>query len=110
MPPPGVFFICFGNFFDRGTSVTHVDVLLYFFRSFARTHHPMMAPMPGLTDQQLQIVIDGAYGLPLDKRSPYLQRVWARLTLHGGRHVTDDDVTRAVQQALRGLVHQQPAA
>ena len=70
----------------------------------------MMAPMPGLTDQQLQIVIDGAYGLPLDKRSPYLQRVWARLTLHGGRHVTDDDVTRAVQQALRGLVHQQPAA
>ena len=58
--------------------------------------------MIALTDQQLQIVMHAARGLPIDKRDVFLQRIAA--ALQRPRHFDDGDVAAATQQALHGLV------
>ena len=60
-------------------------------------------PMLALTDAQLEIVMVAAGGLPAEKRSVFLERVAARLRLHGPRF-TDQDLGAAVQVALTGLI------
>jgi hypothetical protein len=62
----------------------------------------------GLSDRRLATVMDAARVLPIEKRSLFLERIAAALTLRG-RHVSDSDVASAVQRALQGLVHHQPA-
>jgi hypothetical protein len=59
-------------------------------------------PIFSLSDQQLRIVEVGAARVPVEKRSNFLQRVAARLTLTG--RFNDDDVALAVNSALTGLV------
>jgi hypothetical protein len=59
--------------------------------------------MLALNDRQLELVMSVAKGLePGEKRSLFLERVAARLELHGCRF-TDVDLDRAVQLALQGL-------
>ena len=55
--------------------------------------------MLALNDAQLQIVMTAASSLPIDKRNLFLERVAARLLLHGPRF-TDADFGAAVQTAL----------
>jgi hypothetical protein len=57
--------------------------------------------MLALTDAQLAIVMTAAGGLPVEKRSLFLERVAARLTLDG--RFTDTDLDDAVRVALHGL-------
>jgi hypothetical protein len=59
--------------------------------------------MLALTDAQLEIVMVAAGGLPAEKRSVFLERVAARLRLHGPRF-TDADLDAATQAALTGLI------
>ena len=59
--------------------------------------------MLALSDSQLQIVMTAAGGLPVEKRSLFLERVAARLRLHGPRF-TDADLGAAIQAALTGLI------
>ena len=59
--------------------------------------------MFALTDAQLEIVMVAAGSLPAEKRSVFLERVAARLRLHGS-HFTDADLGAAVQAALTGLI------
>jgi hypothetical protein len=66
-----------------------------------------MAPLR-LTDDQLRAVIAGG-PLPPEKQSAFLERVAGHLRLVGYDRVSDTDVERAVQVALRGLLHA-PAA
>jgi hypothetical protein len=61
--------------------------------------------MLALTDSQLQIVMDAAQPLPVDKRETFLWRVSARLQLQR-RQFDDDDVATAVRAALVGLVQE----
>ena len=69
--------------------------------------------MPGmisLTDTELQLVMIAARGLPVEKRSVFLQRVAGDLELRPqARQV---DVDRAITTALSGLIQQagKPAA
>ena len=65
--------------------------------------------MLGLTDTQLAAVMDAARLLPVEKRSIYLQRIAAMLTVRGRGHFNDSDVTDVAKLALTGLA-QQPAA
>jgi len=58
-----------------------------------------------LTDQQLSIVMQAAAVLPPEKRSDYLQRISATLAVRHGFRFTNDDVVRAVNEALKTLVH-----
>ncbi len=58
-----------------------------------------------LTDNQMQAVLLAAQPLPPEKRSELLERIGARLRLVAGRP-SDDDVARAVELALRGLVQE----
>ena len=60
--------------------------------------------MLGLSDYQLEIVMDMARTVPVEKRDLYLQRIAAMLLLRG-RRFTDDDVSDVTALALRGLVH-----
>ena len=59
--------------------------------------------MFALTDAQLALVMTAAGGLPVEKRSVFLERVAARLRLHGPRF-TDADLNAAIQAALTGLI------
>ena len=59
--------------------------------------------MLALSDSQLQIVITAAGGLPVEKRSVFLERIAARLQLRGP-HFTDADLGTAIQAALTGLI------
>lgn len=63
--------------------------------------------MISLSDNQLKAVMTAAAPLPVEKRSAFLERVAAQLKLRS--HWTDQDGDRAVQTALRGLIHE-PAA
>ena len=56
-----------------------------------------------LNDSQLALVMTAAGGLPVDKHSVFLERVAARLRLHGPRF-TDADLNAAIQAALTGLI------
>jgi hypothetical protein len=67
----------------------------------------MTSPI-SLSDCQLQLVADAAARLPVEKRSDFLQRIAARLRLHGGRF-TDADVEDAARAALQGLVQESAA-
>jgi hypothetical protein len=60
--------------------------------------------MLALDDRQLQIIVDAAAILPVEKRSVFLERIAARLQLRGRPvdHFVFEDV---VEAALRGLVH-----
>ena len=59
--------------------------------------------MFALTDAQLEIVMVAAGNLPVEKRGVFLERVAARLRLHGPRF-TDADLGAAIQAALTGLI------
>jgi hypothetical protein len=56
-----------------------------------------------LSDSQLAAVTAAANDLSAEKRATFLQRVSARLRLHGGRP-SDAQLDKAIQAALRGLV------
>ena len=60
--------------------------------------------MLGLTDNQLQSIMDAARTLPVEKRDVYLRRIGAMLTMRGRGHVTDGDVTDVARLAMAGLV------
>jgi hypothetical protein len=63
--------------------------------------------MLALSDGQLAIVVIAARGLPVEKRSVFLERVAARLQLRGS--FTDLDFDDAVRLALRGLIQESAA-
>jgi len=63
--------------------------------------------MIGLSDSQLEIILDTAEPLPEDKCQDFLQRVAAGLQARG--QINDDDVSVAVKQALRALIHSSAA-
>ena len=65
--------------------------------------------MLGLTDNQLQSIMDAARTLPVEKRDVYLRRIGAMLTMRGRGHFGDSDVSDVAKLALTGLAHQ-PAA
>ena len=60
--------------------------------------------MLALADHELQVVMTASSGLSPEKRSLFLERVGARLQLHGSRF-TAVDLDQAVRLALRGLIH-----
>jgi hypothetical protein len=61
--------------------------------------------MTSLSDRQLQIVMQAARTLPIDKRDVFLQRVAVQLEL---RHQSNDaEVDTAARAALQGLVQLQ---
>ena len=62
-----------------------------------------MRRMLGLTDNQLQSVMDAARTLPVERRDTFLQRVGAMLRMRG--KFSDGDVTDVVTLALTGLAH-----
>jgi hypothetical protein len=64
--------------------------------------------MLALKDDQLQIVIAAASGLPTEKRGLFLERVAARLQLSGFRF-SDADLDAAVRLALTGLIQNSAA-
>ena len=63
----------------------------------------MLSTMFALSDDQLAMVMIAASGLEVEKRSVFLERVAARLRLHGPRF-TDADLNAAIQAALTGLI------
>ena len=63
--------------------------------------------MLALSDDQLTVVMTAAGGLPVEKRSLFLERVAARLQLCG--RFTDADLDDAVRTALCGLVQESAA-
>jgi hypothetical protein len=74
-----------------------------------RWRRPPPEPKPrrplALTDGQLGAVMTAARSLPVEKRSLYLDRIAAGLTLlRGGRSINDADVSAAVSAALAGLI------
>ena len=64
--------------------------------------------MLALSDDQLKIIMTVAGGLSVEKRGLFLERVAARLRLHGFRF-TDDDLDTAVRLALQGLIQETAA-
>ena len=64
----------------------------------------MLSTMFALSDAQLALVMTAAGGLPVEKRSVFLERVAARLRLCAGAHFTDADLGAAIQAALTGLI------
>ena len=65
--------------------------------------------MLGLTDNQLRVVMDAAYMVPVEKRDLYLQRIAAMLTMRGRGHFGDHDVQEVTALALCVLVHSDAA-
>ena len=63
----------------------------------------MLSMMFALLHDQLALVMTAAGSLPVEKRSVFLERVAARLRLHGPRF-TDADLGAAIQAALTGLI------
>ncbi len=61
--------------------------------------------MISLSDKQLKTVMAAAADVPHEKRSQFLERIAAMLTLRGRGHFTDSDVDDAVRLALVGMVH-----
>jgi hypothetical protein len=59
--------------------------------------------MFALSNAQLALVMTAAGGLPVEKRSVFLERVAARLQLRGF-HFADVDLGAAIQAALMGLI------
>jgi hypothetical protein len=59
--------------------------------------------MIGLSDSQLEIVMENAEALAEDKCQDFLERVAAVLQERG--QINDDEVSAAVQLALRDLIH-----
>jgi len=57
-----------------------------------------------LTGHQIEIVMDAARALPVEKRSLLLERIAAMVNLRG-RRVTDNDVIDLTVLALTGLSH-----
>jgi hypothetical protein len=68
----------------------------------------MLSMMFALSDDQLALVMTAAGSVPVEKRSVFLERVAARLQLRGPRF-NAEDLDRAVQMALRGLVQNSAA-
>jgi hypothetical protein len=66
-----------------------------------------MRAMLGLTDHQLNTVMDAARAVPVERRSVFLERTAAMLRLR--RPFTDYDVQEVTALALCGLV-QAPTA
>ena len=64
--------------------------------------------MLALKDHQLANLMAAAGKLPVEKRGVFLQRVVARLSLHGFRF-SDDELDNAVRRALQGLVQNSAA-
>ena len=64
-----------------------------------------MPGMFGLSDAQLKIVMDVANGVPVERRSVFLERTAAMLRMRGYGHFSDADVTDVAKLALCGLVH-----
>jgi hypothetical protein len=60
--------------------------------------------MLGLTDNQLRVVMDAAATVPIEKRSVYLQRIAAMLTMRGRGHFNDGDVADVAKLAMAGLI------
>jgi hypothetical protein len=60
--------------------------------------------MLGLSDAQLQAVMVAAADLEQEKRALFLERLAARLQLHGTRF-TGADLDKAMKLALTGLIH-----
>jgi hypothetical protein len=56
----------------------------------------------------MTIVMNAASGLPVEKRTVFLERVAARLALRGAR-ISDADLDKAIRIALKGLVHNSAA-
>ncbi len=63
--------------------------------------------MLALSDNQLAVVMTAARGLPVEKRSVFLERIAARLELLGS--FADRDFDDAVRRALRGLIQESAA-
>ena len=63
-----------------------------------------MASMIGLTDSQLQVVMNAARSVPVEKRDIFLQRIAAMLALRGRGRFTDTDVADVAHLALCGLI------
>jgi hypothetical protein len=63
--------------------------------------------MLALSDAQLTVVMTAAGGLPVEKRTLFLERVAARLRLRD--RFTDADFDDAVRTALRGLIQESAA-
>ena len=61
--------------------------------------------MISLNDAQLKVVMAAAAQVPHEKRSQFLERISAMLTLRGRGQFTNSDVGDAVKRALVGLVH-----
>jgi hypothetical protein len=59
--------------------------------------------MFALSDDQLALVMTAAGSLPVEKRSIFLERIAAKLRLHGPRF-TEADLGAAIQAALTGLI------
>jgi len=66
-------------------------------------------PPFGLNNEQLACVMTAAQPFDPAKRAVLLERIAGELRRLGLRHPSDDDVTRAIRLALRGLMHE-PAA
>jgi hypothetical protein len=49
--------------------------------------------MIGLSDAQLKLVMAAAGGMPVEKRSQFLERIAAMLRLRGRGHFNDSDVS-----------------
>ena len=67
-----------------------------------------MRAMLGLTDSQLDTVMDAARAVPVERRSVFLKRTAAMLRLR--RPFTDYDVQEVTALALCGLVQAPTAA
>ena len=68
----------------------------------------MTAMLPTLNGRQLAIIATAADRLPPEKRDTFIDRVKARLQLHG-RRPDDEAVAEAVRQALSGLIQNSAA-
>ena len=66
--------------------------------------------MIGLTDTQLQVIMNAARSIPVEKRDIFLQRIAAMLALRGRGRFTDTDVSDVAQLALAGLVQSADSA
>jgi hypothetical protein len=62
-------------------------------------HHVTMI---ALSDHQLEIVMTAANGVPVERRSIFLERCGAMLRMRG--RFSDDDVADVVKLAMAGLV------
>jgi hypothetical protein len=60
--------------------------------------------MIGLTDIQLNIAMNAARLIPVEKRDTFLQRIAAILALRGRGRFTDTDLADVAQLAIAGLI------